>query len=140
LKKSLSTLILSLAIVVAALFFLLVWEPSIPQTTTSNEPAFSSSAIDCTQMLAGLGYCATCHTVEENKPYAGAVAFTTSFSTLYSTNITSDPDKGFGHWALTAFKGALREGVFRDDSHLSPAFSYTHFKNLTDEDIQALLT
>jgi len=96
------------------------------------------AVIDQGRVLAGLGNCAACHTNNVDKPYAGGVSFTTPFGTLYSTNITPDPDAGIGLWSLQAFTRALREGVSIDGSHLFPAFPYTHFKNLTDQDVQAL--
>lgn len=138
-KKSVTLSLVVIAVtIVVAVFLLLVLKPSISQAKTSNEPAFSSSVIDRGRVLAGLGNCATCHTTEENKAYAGGVPFATPFGTLYSTNITPDGDKGIGLWPLKAFERAMREGVSRDGSHLFPAFPYTHFKNLNDDDIKAL--
>lgn len=32
----------------------------------------------------------------------------------------------------------MREGITRDGSYLYPGFPYTHFKNLSDEDLEAL--
>jgi mono/diheme cytochrome c family protein len=88
--------------------------------------------------LAQLGNCASCHTVEGGKPYAGGTPLKTPFGTLYGTNITPDPQTGIGAWSLEAFSRAMREGVDREGRHLYPAFPYDHFTKLTDEDVAAL--
>jgi mono/diheme cytochrome c family protein len=62
----------------------------------------------------------------------------TPFGTVYSTNITSDPEHGIGTWSLAAFTRAMREGISRDGRHLYPAFPYTSFAKLDDADIEAL--
>ena len=62
----------------------------------------------------------------------------TPFGTIYSTNITPDPDTGIGRWSEAAFRRALREGVSRDGRQLYPAFPYDHFTLASDQDDQAL--
>ncbi len=88
--------------------------------------------------LATAGNCNTCHTVEGGKPFAGGVSFPTDFGTIFSTNITQDADTGIGKWSLDDFKKAMRTGVRPDGQHLYPAFPYTAFTILTDEDLAAL--
>jgi mono/diheme cytochrome c family protein len=66
------------------------------------------------------------------------VAFSASFGTVYSTNITPDPETGIGGWSEAAFSRALREGVSRDGHQLYPAFPYDHYTLLNDADIHAL--
>ena len=65
-------------------------------------------------------------------------AFETPFGKLYSTNITPDPDTGIGKWTEEQFARALREGVRPDGAHLYPAFPYTAYTKLSDEDVSAL--
>src|SRR5690606_17278181 len=55
-----------------------------------------------------------------------------------ATNITPHPESGIGTWSEAAFERAMRKGVRRDGAHLFPAFPYTHFANLTSEDVSAL--
>jgi mono/diheme cytochrome c family protein len=90
------------------------------------------------EYLATAGNCATCHTAEGGRPFAGGVAFPTPFGTIYSTNISQDRQNGIGNWSLDDFKNALRKGVRPDGVHLYPAFPYTSFTKLTDEDIAGL--
>lgn len=88
--------------------------------------------------LAIAGNCGSCHTVATDKTMAGGVAFATPFGTLYSTNITPDPDTGIGNWTGQQFQQAMRSGVRPDGTHLYPAFPYTAFTKMTDEDIAAV--
>lgn len=90
------------------------------------------------QYLAIAGNCATCHTTEGGMLYAGGVAFVTDFGTLYSTNISQDPETGIGKWTEKDFIAAMREGVRPDGTHLYPAFPYTAFAMMTDDDLSAL--
>ena len=88
--------------------------------------------------LARAGNCISCHTTLEGEPYAGGVVFPTPFGSIYSTNITSDPDTGIGKWTLAQFTAALRQGVRPNGEHLYPAFPYTAFTKLSDADVAAL--
>lgn len=97
------------------------------------------------QQLVALGQqvaiesdCVACHTVEGGAPYAGGLAFRIPFGTIYSSNISSDPEAGIGAWSNEEFARALRKGVGRDGENLYPAFPYTHYARLTDRDILAL--
>lgn len=132
------SLIGTLSSIAVATLFLPGCQLAISQTSAKDQSEFSAAVIDQGRVLAGLGNCAACHTVNADKPYAGGVSFATPFGIIYSVNITPDPDTGIGLWSLEAFTRAMREGVSRDGSHLFPAFPYTHFKNLSDQDIQAL--
>lgn len=96
------------------------------------------SAIERGEYLAIAGNCATCHTTQEGALYAGGVPFKTDFGTIYSTNITQDPETGIGNWTEEQFKRAMREGIRADGSHLYPAFPYPSFTKIADEDIAAL--
>ncbi|MBR9871149.1 MAG: c-type cytochrome [Gammaproteobacteria bacterium] len=120
------------------IFLLIAWESSIDPINPPSPGAFSDEQIRRGEVLAGLGNCETCHTTDANKPFAGGRAMPTPFGTLYSTNITPDPKTGIGQWSESAFSRAMREGVSRSGSHLFPAFPYTHFTKLSDDDISDL--
>jgi mono/diheme cytochrome c family protein len=89
-------------------------------------------------ILFAAGNCASCHTAPGGKELAGGVALPTKFGTVYSTNITPDPETGIGGWPEAAFSRAMREGVSRDGHQLYPAFPYDHYTLLSDADIHAL--
>lgn len=133
-------LVTLLVVLVAGLLglFILAWRPAIEPIDPPVASAFSPELIAKGKMLAGAGYCATCHTAKNGAPNAGGYPMETGFGTVYSTNITPDPQTGIGHWSLEAFSRAMRTGVARDGSHLFPAFPFDHFTKVTDEDIEAL--
>jgi mono/diheme cytochrome c family protein len=98
------------------------------------------SPVDQGRYLATAGNCISCHTSEGGESFAGGVAFATPFGTMYSTNITPDPDTGIGRWTLAQFSRALREGVRPDGQHLYPAFPYTSFTRTSDADVAAIFS
>jgi len=100
--------------------------------------SFSPALIARGEILAAAGNCGACHSVPGGESYGGGYAMTTSFGTIYSTNITPDARTGIGAWPLAAFRRAMREGVARDGSHLYPVFPFDHFTKLADADIEAL--
>ena len=99
---------------------------------------YSAATLDRGRELAALGNCVTCHTSAQGKPNAGGLGIQTPFGTVYSTNLTPDPQTGIGLWSQQAFNRAMREGISRDGHHLYPAFPYTSFTRINDEDLAAL--
>ncbi|MCA9569541.1 MAG: c-type cytochrome, partial [Myxococcales bacterium] len=85
--------------------------------------------------LAGLGGCAACHTADGGPPWAGGHAVETPRGTFYGSNLTPDPEHGLGAWGFDDFRRAMREGRAPDGHAYWPAFPYTSFTNLTDEDL-----
>ncbi len=88
--------------------------------------------------LATAGNCRACHTTKNGDAYAGGVPFHTDFGTIYSTNITSSSQQGIGRWSFADFYNAMKHGLRPNGSNLYPAFPYTHFARLKDEDIGSL--
>jgi mono/diheme cytochrome c family protein len=90
------------------------------------------------EYLARAADCIACHTVKGGKPFAGGFAFTLPFGTIYSSNITADPETGIGNWTDDQFVRAVREGVRADGKHLYPAFPYTSYTELSRADVLAI--
>ena len=88
--------------------------------------------------LTRVGDCEACHTVAGQPSYAGNRALPTPFGTIYSANLTPDPDTGIGDWNADTFFRALDQGVGEDGERLYPAFPYTHFTYVTREDSDAI--
>jgi mono/diheme cytochrome c family protein len=84
--------------------------------------------------------CIACHTVAGGKgqPFAGGVAFKLPFGTIYSSNITADPDTGIGRWTDDQFVRAMHDGVRSDGQRLYPAFPYTSYTQLSRSDVLAI--
>ena len=82
--------VIALAIVAAAGMIALAWRPSLAATGPPAAPAFPGDLIAKGEVLAGAGYCATCHTTAGGQTFADGYGLATFFGTIYSTNITSD--------------------------------------------------
>jgi nicotinate dehydrogenase subunit B len=114
------------------------WRTSIAPVAQPDLSVYSAAAIERGRRVAAVGDCAVCHTAPGGVVNAGGLALDTPFGTIYTTNITPDPETGIGNWSYPAFERAMREGIHRDGRHLYPAFPYTAFAKLTDADMQAL--
>jgi mono/diheme cytochrome c family protein len=95
----------------------------------------SHSDIARGRYLVAAGDCAACHTAEGGKPFAGGRAIPTPFGTIYSTNITPDPDTGIGRWNSDDFYRAMHEGLAPGGRHLYPAFPYPWYTKLARDDV-----
>ncbi|MFN4087500.1 MAG: c-type cytochrome [Alphaproteobacteria bacterium] len=84
--------------------------------------------------------CANCHTDARGggRPLAGGLALATPFGTFYAPNITPDAEHGIGSWSDADFVRAMRDGVAPDGSHYYPAFPYTSYTRMSDEDMLAI--
>src|ERR1700723_2876251 len=90
------------------------------------------------QYLTKAADCAACHTVPGGQPFAGGLAFRLPFGTIYSPNITPDPETGIGSWSDAAFVRALHRGIGRSGENLYPAFPYTAYALLSTDDVLAI--
>lgn len=115
------------------------WRPAIaPVAAGSSALVYTSQTIERGRLLAAAGDCVVCHTAPGGTPNAGGRAMHTPFGTVYSTNLTPYAATGIGQWSFSAFQRAMREGISRDGRHLYPAFPYTSFTKMTDDDLTAL--
>src|ERR1700738_3969977 len=82
--------------------------------------------------------CASCHTTDPAKPFAGGKRIDTPFGGIYSPDLTPDRDTGIGTWSDDEFYRALRYGEDPDGSRYYPAFPYPNFTKLIRDDILAI--
>ncbi|WP_019831667.1 cytochrome c [Sphingomonas sp. PR090111-T3T-6A] len=82
--------------------------------------------------------CEACHTIKGGTPFAGGRAFKLPFGTLYTPNITPDPETGIGKWSDADFLKAVHKGIAPGGTRLYPAFPYASYTMLTDEDVLAI--
>jgi nicotinate dehydrogenase subunit B len=113
------------------------WRSSLPRMASPLAPV-SQAVLARGAEVAALGNCVTCHTSDQGEPFAGGKAFNTGFGTVYSSNLTPDADTGLGAWTYQAFERAMRQGISRDGHALYPAFPYTAFASISDDDMTAL--
>lgn len=100
------------------------------QIGTDNEAGMSRG-----EYLVTAADCMSCHTGDEAQPFAGGLPVVSPFGTLYSANITPDPEHGIGEYSLEDFTRALQEGINRDGEHMYPACPYTAYTQIQDQDI-----
>ena len=117
--------------------FAVSWQPAWPPLANPSA-TFDPAIVARGEKLAHVGNCAGCHTTQAGRPFAGGRPLETPFGTVFTTNITPDPETGIGRWSRKAFVRALREGVALNGNLLYPAFPYDHFTRATDADIDAL--
>lgn len=126
-----------------ALFGWKAWVAAATLSLTVASMAAADSSIDGAPVergkyVAAAGNCLPCHTNDGGQQFAGGRAFHTPFGTVYSTNITPDPDTGIGKWSEEEFAAALRTGVRPNGEHLYPVFPYTAYTKMTNADVAAL--
>ncbi|MEL7939025.1 cytochrome c [Pseudomonas delhiensis] len=99
---------------------------------------YSAELVKRGEYLARVGDCVACHTARGGAPFAGGLPMATPIGTLYSSNITPDPDTGIGSYSYGEFERALRRGIGRSGASLYPAMPYPSYARVSDEDVEAL--
>ena len=130
--------IFGVVVVGAAGFAFLAYEREIPPITRPDPASFDKALVERGRVLANYGDCTACHTRPDGPPFAGNLPLKTPFGTIYTTNITPDPETGIGTWSREAFRRSMKSGVDRKGRHLYPAFPYDHFTKVKDADIDAI--
>ena len=98
----------------------------------------SADTIARGKALAEAADCASCHTADPSKPFAGGKRLDTPFGAIYSPNLTPDRNTGLGGWSDEQFYRALRYGVAPDGSRYYPAFPYPNFTKMIRDDLLAI--
>lgn len=115
-----------------------------PQQQQQAQPTFLGSgqsldeAIKRGEYLARAGDCVACHTKHDGQTFAGGFAMPTPFGTLYSPNITPDPEYGIGKWSANDFYNMLHTGHRRDGSFLYPVMPFPAYTKVTRADSDAI--
>ncbi|WP_374470331.1 cytochrome c [Phenylobacterium sp.] len=124
--------VLGLVVILA----ILLWP--VPRAEAVAAPAASPQLVARGAYIATAADCVACHTVEGGQPYAGGRAFRLPFGTLYAPNITPDRETGIGAWTDGEFVRAVRHGVGREGEQLYPAFPYTSYARMPEDEILAV--
>ncbi len=109
-----------------------------PPVTGVPDALRSASLVERGAYLTRAADCEACHTAKGGKPWAGGRAFTLPFGTMYSPNITPDVSTGIGRYSDADFLRAVHDGVAPGGKRLYPAFPYTSYTLLADEDVLAI--
>ena len=96
------------------------------------------SLIENGEYLARVGDCVACHTAPEGKLFAGGLAMSTPFGTLFTSNITPDRETGIGAWTGDQFYATMHVGRFPDGGLLYPAMPFGSYTKVTRRDSDAI--
>ena len=88
--------------------------------------------------IARLGDCIACHTAKGGAVMAGGLELKTPMGTIYSSNITPDPETGIGQYSFEQFDKAMRQGVTPAGQNLYPAMPYPSYAKMSEDDMRAL--
>lgn len=102
--------------------------------------ASADTVVERGRYLAAAGGCVSCHTEDRKdaEPFAGGLALVTDFGTFHAPNITPDRDTGIGDWSETEFLAAVQRGRSPQGKAYFPAFPYTAYTGMSDEDAAAI--
>ncbi len=98
--------------------------------------------------LSHVGHCMECHTplVDEQFDFSrtgeGGMLFPNLFGlgfTAVAANITPHAGLGIGAWTDDEIKRAITQGISRDGRQLLPAMGFSYYRNIADEDLDALI-
>jgi mono/diheme cytochrome c family protein len=90
------------------------------------------------EYLARAGDCVACHTIPDGVLFAGGLPMLTPFGTLYSSNITPDPETGIGKWSADDFYRTMHQGRFPDGGLIYPAMPFPSYTKVTRKDCDAI--
>jgi cytochrome c5 len=116
-----------------------IWYPPYPDVSPADKDL---ALVKKGEYLTKMGDCIACHTntAAKGPSFGGGLAFKTPFGTMYSPNISPDKETGIGKWSDKEFAKAVREGISPAGQYYYPAFPFTYFSKLSDDDIKAIRT
>jgi mono/diheme cytochrome c family protein len=121
--------------------------PLEPQRPAKGDPAPSKSdKVAYGGYLVTMAHCLECHTPQvgpardyERQLGAGGFSFEYAGTIVRSRNITSDKETGIGNMTDAQIKRAITQGIDREGKQLIPLMPYLFLKNLTAEDLDAVV-
>ncbi|RZN25074.1 cytochrome c [Bradyrhizobium sp. Leo121] len=106
--------------------------------SAQQNPPANAELLKRGEYLARAGDCIACHTAREGKTFAGGLPMKTPFGTLYTSNITPDPQTGIGTWTSDQFYRMMHDGRFPDGGLVYPAMPFGSYTKVTREDSDAI--
>lgn len=101
-------------------------------------------------LVEGVAHCFQCHSdhdltkpnlpIKDGMKGAGwMMEQAEGLGTIIAPNITPDKETGIGNWTDDEIARAIREGISRDGRALFPIMPYQNFRNMSDEDLAAVV-
>lgn len=134
--------------------FTIGWRPFIgPKKRATTDRKFERTPERLARgkyLVQGILSCEVCHTPSDWSQHgapsvagmelAGQPLPLAGFPGLpVSPNITPDPQTGAANWTDDEFARAIREGIKHDGSMIFPLMPYLDYRNLSDEDLAAVV-
>jgi mono/diheme cytochrome c family protein len=110
----------------------------VSPASAQGQATDKASIIARGEYLAQAGDCVACHTAPGGKLFAGGHAMPTPFGTLYTSNVTPDPDTGIGKWTADQFYRMMHTGRSPDGGLLYPAMPFASYTKVTRADSDAI--
>lgn len=112
----------------------------LPISAVAAQEPVDEAAVRRGEYVFHAAGCYGCHTDVKGKgaPLAGGRRLKTPFGDFITPNITPDAEHGIGNWTLADFRKAIRQGISPAGDPFYPAFPYTSFTGMKDEDIADL--
>jgi mono/diheme cytochrome c family protein len=107
-------------------------------TTAAQAQDKTGDVIARGEYLARAGDCTACHTAAEGRLFAGGRPMPTPFGTIYTSNITPDPETGIGKWSADDFYRTMHNGRFPDGGLIYPAMPFASYTKVTRADSDAI--
>lgn len=123
-------------------------QQAMPPARGRPAPPASNKVAHGDYIVNALAHCFECHSgpdangapdVERLRGAGGFLITLAPGATVRTANITSDPETGIGKWSDADIKKAMTQGVRPDGRHLAPPMPYPFFKNMTDQDLDAVI-
>ena len=122
---------------------IIAWFLSAPSYVDASAFASIEGNAAKGKQVYAVGGCNSCHSADWAKDEAkdilkGGKHFETPFGTFIAPNISPDKAAGIGEWTLIDFANAMQKGVSPKGKHYYPAFPYTSYQRMTNEDVADL--
>ncbi|TMJ29932.1 MAG: c-type cytochrome [Alphaproteobacteria bacterium] len=116
------------------------WVITIPKTIEAGALSPHTPDLANGRIMFLAGGCASCHAPnqEDRSRLAGGLALKSPFGTFYSPNISPHPADGIGGWSEADFLTAMWEGTSPERKHYYPAFPYTSYQRMKEDDLRDL--
>jgi len=147
--------VVSLAVLLAIAITLTIgWRPFLgPKTrpltnrTFERTPQRLERGRYIATALSGCSYCHTPHDwtapgtpmVAGMEGAGGVMPYAGLPGRVVAPNLTPDPETGAGRWTDDQLARAIREGIGHDGRTLFPMMPYTHYRDMTDEDLASVI-